>query len=60
MDVPAEVNREKQINFLEAEQKTTSNNTSDDDRLGHTKDDENRREQWQQGLKEGEKRRQKK
>ena len=54
LDIPSEANREKHINFMEAEERT-GNNTSDDDRFGHTDDDAKRREEWQKGLEEGEK-----
>lgn len=54
LDIPSEANREKHINFMEAEDRTSSN-ASDDSRFGHTDDDEKRREQWQKGLAEGEK-----
>ena len=53
LDVPSEANREKHINFLEAEEKTSNDNVSEKDRFGHTDDDEKRREAWQKGLEEG-------
>jgi hypothetical protein len=55
LDVPAEANREKHINFMDAEEKTATENVSDDNRFGSTKEDEERRKQWQQGLEEGRK-----
>jgi hypothetical protein len=55
LDIPSEANREKHINFMEAEERASSGNTSDDDMFGHTADDEKRREEWQRGLAEGEK-----
>jgi hypothetical protein len=55
LDIPAEANREKHINFMDAEEKTSAENISDDDRFGSTKEDEERRKQWQQGLEEGRK-----
>ena len=55
LDIPSEANRDKHINFLEAEERTSDNKSSDKDRFGHSKDDETRREAWQKGLKEGEK-----
>jgi hypothetical protein len=55
LDIPSEANREKHINFMEAEERTGSGNTSDSDRFGHSDDDEKRRKEWQQGLEEGEK-----
>lgn len=53
LDIPAEANREKHLNFMEAEEKAGSDNTADDKSFGHTKEDEARREQWQRGLEEG-------
>ena len=53
LDIPAEANREKHINFLDAEERTASQNVSDDKRSGSTKEDEDRRKQWEQGLNEG-------
>lgn len=53
LDIPAEANREKHINFLDAEEKTSSENIADSDRFGSSKEDEERRKQWQQGLEEG-------
>ena len=55
LDIPSEANREKHINFLEAEERTSNDHKSDNDRFGHTDDDEQRREDWQKGLEEGEK-----
>jgi hypothetical protein len=55
LDIPSEANREKHINFLEAEERTAADNISDENRFGHSDDDEKRREEWQQGLAEGEK-----
>ena len=54
IDIPSEANREKHINFLEAEERTSGNKSSDKERFGHTDEDEKRREQWQKGLREGE------
>jgi hypothetical protein len=53
LDVPAEANREKHINFMDAEEKTADENVADGDRFGSTKEDAERRKQWQQGLEEG-------
>ena len=55
LDIPSESNRDKHINFLEAEERTSDGKSSDTDRFGHSKDDESRREAWQKGLDEGEK-----
>ena len=55
IDIPSETNREKQINFMDAEEKTTSENVSDENRFGSSKEDEERRRQWQEGLEEGRK-----
>ena len=55
LDIPSEAAREKHINFLEAEEKTSGNKTSDSDRFGSSDDDKKRREEWQKGLEEGEK-----
>lgn len=55
LDIPSEANREKHINFLEAEEKISAGNDSDDERFGHTGDDEKRKEKWQRGITEGEK-----
>ncbi len=55
LDIPAEANREKHINFMDAEERTSTENISDDNRFGSTKEDEERRKQWQQGLEEGRK-----
>lgn len=54
LDIPAEANRDKHINFLEAEERTSSENRPGDKRFGHNDDDEKRREEWQRGLAEGE------
>ena len=54
LDIPSEANREKHINFLEAEERTSSNDP-DEARFGHSEDDSKRREEWQRGLEEGEK-----
>jgi hypothetical protein len=54
LDTPSEANREKHINFLEAEERTGSN-SDDDKRFGHTDEDQKRKEEWQRGLAEGEK-----
>ena len=53
LNIPSESNREKHINFLEAEERTGSS-TGDDNRFGHSDDDQKRREEWQRGLEEGE------
>lgn len=53
--IPSEANREKHINFMDAEEKTTSENISDENRFGSSKEDEERRRQWQDGLDEGHK-----
>ena len=55
LDIPAEANREKHINFLDAEDKTSAENIPDSDRFGSTEEDPERRKQWQQGLEEGRK-----
>ena len=55
LDIPAEVNREKHINFMDAEEKTASENVSDRDRFGSSKEDQERRKQWQEGMEEGRK-----
>ena len=55
LDVPAEANREKHINFMDAEEKTAAGNVSEEDRFGSTKEDTERRKEWQQGLEEGRK-----
>ena len=55
LDIPSEANREKHINFLEAEERTTDEKSSDNDRLGNSEDDKSRKEAWQKGLDEGEK-----
>ncbi|HEV7330989.1 MAG TPA: hypothetical protein VGN63_08125 [Flavisolibacter sp.] len=55
LDIPAEANREKHINFMDAEEKTASENVSDENRFGASKEDEERRKQWQEGLEEGRK-----
>jgi hypothetical protein len=55
LDIPAEANREKHLNFMEAEERTASDGASDSDRFGSTKEDEERRRQWQEGIEEGRK-----
>ena len=55
LDIPAEANREKHINFMDAEEKPASENIADDKRFGGSKEDEERRRQWQEGLEEGRK-----
>ena len=55
IDIPSETNREKHINFMDAEEKTSSENVSDENRFGSSKEDEERRRQWQEGLEEGRK-----
>jgi hypothetical protein len=55
LDIPAEANREKHLNFLDAEDKTSAENVSDSDHFGSTKEDEERRKEWKQGLEEGKK-----
>jgi len=55
LDVPSEANREKHINFLEAEERTSGEQSSDKDRSGRSDDDNKQREEWQKGLEEGEK-----
>ena len=55
LDIPSEANREKHINFMDAEERTTAENISDEDRFGSSKEDEERRRQWQEGLDEGRK-----
>lgn len=55
LDIPSEANREKHINFLEAEERTSSEQSSDKDRSAHSDDDNKRREEWQKGLEESEK-----
>lgn len=55
LDIPAEANREKHINFMDAEEKTASENVSEENRFGGSKEDEERRRQWQEGLNEGRK-----
>lgn len=46
LDIPAEANREKHIDFLE------SDNPSGDS--GQTKEDKERRKEWEDGMREGE------
>ena len=46
LDIPAEANREKNLNFSEAEDKTSAESVSDSDRFGNTEEDEERRKQW--------------
>lgn len=55
LDTPAEANREKHINFMDAEEKTSFQNSSENDRFGSNREDEERRMEWQQGLEEGRK-----
>lgn len=55
LDIPAEANQEKHINFMEAVEKTATENVSEENRFGSTKEDEEQRKQWQQGLEEGRK-----
>jgi hypothetical protein len=55
LDTPSEANREKHINFMDAEEKTATENVSDDKRFGGTKEDAERRKQWEQGIEEGRK-----
>jgi len=49
LDIPAEANRDKHINFSEAEDDAPDTNRKEDELI------KKRREQWQQGVKEGEK-----
>lgn len=49
LDIPSEANREKHINFLKAEEDNPER-TRD-----HKTDNSNRREQWKEGLEEGQK-----
>ena len=53
LDTPSESNTEKHINFLDAEER--SGGSENDQRFGHTKEDEERRKEWEQGLEEGRK-----
>lgn len=55
LDIPAEANREKHIDFMDAEEKTAVENLSGSDRIGSTDQDKKRREEWQEGLEEGRK-----
>lgn len=55
LDIPSEANREKHINFMDAEEKTASENIADDKRFGTSDEDKERRRQWQEGLEEGKK-----
>lgn len=55
LGIPSEAAREKHINFLEAEERSSDNKTSDNDRFGHSDDDQKRKEEWQEGLDEGKK-----
>jgi hypothetical protein len=50
LDTPAEANTEKHINFLEVEEKSVGRREKDN------RDDfaDDRKKQWEQGLKEGE------
>lgn len=54
-DIPSEANREKHINFRDAEEKTAAENISDDKRFGASDEDKERRRQWEEGLEEGRK-----
>lgn len=48
LDIPAEANREKHINFLERdEESSTENNGAEEDRLTE------RQKEWKEGLEEG-------
>jgi len=48
LDIPAEANREKHINFLDVEdESTTKNGINNDDFAAE------RKREWQQGLQEG-------
>ncbi len=51
LDIPAEANTDKHINFLDIE------DNGDQNRVSNEKDEEaeERRKQWQQGLEEGRK-----
>jgi hypothetical protein len=53
LDIPSEANREKHINFMEAEERASGG--SADDQSGSTKEDKERRKEWEQGLEEGRK-----
>lgn len=53
LDIPAESNREKHINFMDAEEKAGAGSMADDNCFGSAREDEERRKQWQQGLQEG-------
>lgn len=55
LDIPSEANREKHINFMDAQEKTASENISDEKRFGASDEDKERRRQWQEGLEEGRK-----
>lgn len=52
---PGEANTDKHINFLEAEERTNSTDSADENRFGRTKEDEQRQEEWKRGLEEGRK-----
>ena len=47
LDTPSESNREKHINFMDVEEK------SSEQLIGNRNTDNERQEQWQQGLEEG-------
>lgn len=53
LDAPAEANREKHINFLEAEEQAYNESDAGNDRTGKTDEDRRRQEEWQKGLREG-------
>ncbi|RYZ29415.1 MAG: hypothetical protein EOO10_06425 [Chitinophagaceae bacterium] len=55
LDIPSEANREKHINFLEAEEKASNKQHSGNDHSADSDDNRKRREEWQKGLEEGEK-----
>jgi hypothetical protein len=49
LDIPAESNREKHINFTDMESEDSQDQAKPD------KSDQERRKQWQEGLEEGQK-----
>lgn len=51
LDVPAEANRDKHMNYLDEESRDESH--SGDERTSHTKEEQDRRREWEEGLKEG-------
>ena len=55
LDTPSEANTQKHVNFLEEEEKNSNNNSRQD------KDEfsEERKKQWEEGIAEGKKRRDK-